>query len=90
MPKSKNHRKGKARPRAYETAPPPKNPPASPTWLAPTAVGLLLAGLVVIVLGYLDPVQRVVGTWPPFGTNNGLVFGFVLIIAGFGFLTRWR
>lgn len=90
MPKSKHRRGGKARPRAHQTSPPPTNPPASAPWIGPTAVGLLLAGLVVIVLGYLPPVQQVAGSWPPFGTNNGLVFGFAFIIGGFLLLTRWR
>jgi hypothetical protein len=90
MPQSKHSRKGKPRPRAYEVAPPPKNPPASPTWLGPTAVGLLIAGVVVIVVGYLPPVQDLTASWPPLGANNALVFGFLLIIGGFALLTKLR
>jgi hypothetical protein len=90
MPKSKHHRKGKTRPRAHQTAPPPRNPEPSPTWVPATALGLLVGGVVVIVLGYLPAISERIQTWPPLGANNGLVLGFVLIIAGFVFLTRWR
>lgn len=87
MPQSKHRRKGRQRPRAHQTAPPPRNPVPSAPWLAPLAVALLVAGVAVILLGYLF-LQDV--TWPIFGPNWGLVAGFALIIAGFLLLTRWR
>jgi hypothetical protein len=87
MPQSKHRRKGKQRPRAHQTAPPPKNPLPSAPWLAPLAVGLLVGGVVVILLGYLFLSDV---NWPIFGPNWGLVAGFALIIAGFVVLTRWR
>jgi hypothetical protein len=90
MPQSKHRRKGKQRPRAHQTAPPARNAPSSPTWVPTVGVGLLLAGIVVIVLGYLPVIADRIATWPPLGPNNGLVLGFVLLIAGFVFLTRWR
>jgi hypothetical protein len=90
MPKSKHSRKGKARPRAHQTVPPVHNPEPSGTWVGPTALGLLVGGVVIILVGYLPVVSQVIESWPPFGANNGLVLGFLLIIAGFVTLTRWR
>jgi hypothetical protein len=87
MPESKHRRKGRQRPRAHQTAPPPKNPTPSPPWVPALGVGLLIAGVAVILLGYLL-LSGV--SWPIFGANWGLVVGFVLLIAGFVVLTRWR
>lgn len=90
MPQSKHRRGGKNRPRAHETAPPPKNPTPSPPWVPATGVGLLIGGTAVILIGYLDIVTQYTRSWPWFGSNWGLVAGFVLLSAGFAFLTRWR
>lgn len=90
MPKSKHRRKGRPRPRAHETAPPPKNPTPSPTWVPATGVGLLVGGVLIILLGYLPPINEAISTWPGLGGNWGLVVGFVLLAVGFGFLTRWQ
>lgn len=87
MPQSKHRRKGQQRPRAHQTAPPAKNPTPSAPWVPALGVGLLLAGVAVILLGYLL-LQDV--NWPLFGPNWGLVAGFALLIAGFVVLTRWR
>jgi hypothetical protein len=89
MPKSKHSRKGKARPRAYQTVEPPRNPTPSEPWVPAVGVGLLIAGIVVILLGY-TLLNDVTGGWPIFGPNWGLVAGFALLIAGFVLLTRWR
>ncbi|MEX1177342.1 MAG: cell division protein CrgA [Nitriliruptor sp.] len=89
MPKSKHRRKGRQRPRAHQTVEPPRNPTPSAPWIAPTGVGLLIAGVLVILLGYLV-LNDVTGSWPIFGPNWGLVAGFVLLIAGFMVLVRWR
>lgn len=87
MPESKHRRKGRQRPRAHQTAPPPKNPTPSAPWVPALGVGLLIAGVAVILLGYL----LLSGVnWPIFGANWGLVAGFALLIAGFVVLTRWR
>jgi hypothetical protein len=87
MPKSKHRRKGTVRKRAYQKAPPPKNPTPSAPWVPATGVGLLVGGVAVVLVGYLvDFTAR----WPLFGQNWGLVLGFLLIIVGFVFLTRWR
>lgn len=90
MPKSKHRRKGKARPRAYQTTPPPKNPEPSPSYIGALGVGLPVLGVAVIILGYLPWVAERTATWPPLGANNGLVLGFLLMISGFVFLIRLR
>lgn len=90
MPESKHRRSGKNRPRDFQTHAPEKKPASSPTWVPATGTALLILGVVVILVGYLDEVQNITGGWPLLGTNWGLVGGFLLIIAGFGFLTRWR
>lgn len=90
MPESKHRRKGKRRPRPSETKPPPHRPDPSPTWVPATGASLLGAGVLVIFLGYLRPVQDFTAGWPWFSSNWNLVLGFVLLSAGFGFLTRWR
>jgi hypothetical protein len=87
MPKSKHRRKGRQRPRAHQTAPPAKNPTPSAPWVPALGVGLLIAGVAVILLGYLLLSEV---SWPIFGPNWGLVAGFALLIAGFVVLTRWR
>lgn len=91
MPKSKHRRKGKPRPRPSQISPPPKNPPPSPEWVPVVGTSLLVLGLVVILVGYLaTPVQRLMADWPILGANWSLGIGFLLMIAGFGFLTKWR
>ncbi|HSK22205.1 MAG TPA: cell division protein CrgA [Egicoccus sp.] len=90
MPQSKHRRKGRNRPRAYQTAPPARNPTPSPPWVPRVGVALLVAGVAVILLSYLPEVSEWIGTIPPFGGNWGLVVGFVLLLTGFGFLIRWR
>lgn len=90
MPESKHRRKGKIRPRPSHVEPPKPNPKPSPTWVPVTGVSLLVAGVVVILLGYLQPVQDVTVSWPWMGSNWPLVGGFVLLASGFGFLTRWQ
>lgn len=91
MPESKHRRKGKTRPRPSHMAPPPKNPEPSPPWVPVAGTSLLVLGLVVILVGYLaPPVQRFFNDWPVLGPNWSLGIGFILLLGGFGFLTRWR
>ncbi|MFA9431628.1 cell division protein CrgA [Egicoccus sp. AB-alg2] len=90
MPQSKHRRKGHNRPRAYQTAPPAKNPTPSAPWVPAVGVGLLVAGVLVILLAYLPFLQDLLASAPPFYGNWGLVVGFVMLLAGFVFLTRWR
>lgn len=89
MPESKHRRGGKARPREHQTHAPVKNPPPSPRWVPVTGTALLLAGLLVVLVGYLDPVRDALSGFP-LGSNFSLVFGFILMAVGFGFLARWR
>lgn len=90
MPESTHRRKGKRRPRPSRSKPPPKNPEPSPTWVPATGASLLGLGVVVIFLGYLRPVQELTAGLPGLGANWNLVAGFLLLAAGFGFLTQWR
>lgn len=90
MPESKHRRKGRQRPRPSRNEVPEPNPEPSPTWVPATGVTLLVVGVLVILLGYLPPVSEAMAGWPLLSSNWGLVGGFVLIVAGFGFLTRWQ
>ena len=90
MPKSKHRRKNKTRPRPRNVEGPIKKPPPSPAWVPITGVTLLVLGIVIILLGYLPSIStRLQGLWG-LGNNWPLVGGFVLLTAGFGFLTQWR
>lgn len=90
MPKSRHRRGGKNRPRSYETHAPEKRPGPSPAWVPATGVGLLIAGTLIILLGYLPTFSDMMRNWPLFGANWGLVVGFVTLTTGLGFLMRWR
>jgi hypothetical protein len=90
MPKSKHRRKGKARPRAYQTSPPAKNPDPSAPWVPIASTVLLVAGVLVILIGYLPDVSDRLAALPLLGSNWALVVGFVMLSIGFLFLTRWR
>lgn len=90
MPESKHRRKNKARPRPRNVNPPPRNPEPSPTWVPATGVGLLVAGTIVILVGYLPDVQQVTQSWWALQANWSLVIGFLMLTAGFVLLTRWR
>jgi hypothetical protein len=90
MPQSKHRRKGRNRPRAYQTAPPAKNPRPSAPWVPIVATALLVLGVVVILVSYLPGVQNLLASAPPLYGNWGLVGGFVLLLVGFGFLSKWR
>lgn len=90
MPKSKHRRKGRNRPRAHQTRPPEHRADPSPRWVPLTSLGLLAGGVAIIILGYLPVVADATATWPPLGPNNFLILGFLVMIAGFVVLTRWR
>lgn len=57
----------------------------NPEWLAPTAVTLLLLGLVYLVTFYLSS-----GQLPLPIENWNLLVGFAIMIAGGGLLMRWK
>jgi len=90
VPESRHRRHGRNRPREYQTHEPEKKAPPSPTWVPATGASLLGVGVLIILLGNLPAVNAVLRTWPILGGNWSLVFGFALLMAGFGFLTRWR
>lgn len=90
MPKSKHRRGGKNRPREFQTHAPEKKAASSAPWVPVVGTALLVLGVLVILVGYLPPVQEVTSGWPLLRNNWGLVGGFILMIGGFGVLTRWR
>lgn len=81
MPESKSRKK------ASPTSPPEsKAPQPNAPWFVPTMLSLMVAGLVWIVATYVFQ-----GQYPIPGIGNwNLVGGFVLILVGFGMMTRWR
>ncbi|HEX3612028.1 MAG TPA: cell division protein CrgA [Sporichthyaceae bacterium] len=85
MPKSRIRKKDDNKPAVQLT---PKSVSLGPSdaWVAPTMVGLFLAGLVWIVVYYLSS-----GSYPiPAISNWNLLVGFTFITAGFITATRWR
>lgn len=90
MPKSKHRRKGKHRPRPKRVEPQKVNPPPSPPWVATVGGTALVVGVVVIIVGYLDPVTEYTNNWWPLGPNTLLVVGFLVLTGGFLLLIRWR
>lgn len=90
MPQSKHRRKGKYRPRPRQVEPQKVNPPPSPAWIGPTGGTMLIVGVVIIIVGYLEPVSRFTNDWPLLGPNWGLVAGFLILTTGFLLLTKWR
>lgn len=89
MPKSTHRRKGENRPRASQTRPPERNPEPSPPWVPVVAVALLVVGLLIIIAGYVG-LGTITASWPIFGSNWGLIVGFVLLLGGFLTLTKWQ
>lgn len=76
MPRSKSKR------RRYQPPPKPK-PKPSPRWFGPVILAILLIGVLVIVLNYLNLV--------PGGTRNMYLWvGLGLIALGFGAATQLR
>ena len=90
MPESKHRRRGRNRPRAYQTHEPERRPTPSPMWVPVTGAALLVLGVLVILVGNLPGVSGMLQELPWLGSNWGLVAGFIVLTIGFGFLTRWR
>lgn len=89
MPESKHRRKNKSRKRKHQKRP-VKNPEPSPPWVPRVGVGLLLAGVLLILVGYVPAVRTALNGLPLLQANWTLVGGFLLLTGGFGVLTQWR
>lgn len=77
MPKSRSTRRGKK-----PTPPKPPKPKPSPRWVAPSGLGLIGLGILLIILTYMVP------GFP--GGNWNLLVGFALMAVGLGLLSQWR
>lgn len=77
--------KSKAKRRRYQP-PPKRKPKPSPKWFGATILALMFAGVIVIVLNYL---QVMPGTGRQ-ATNLYLFVGLGLIALGFAASTQWR
>jgi hypothetical protein len=81
MPKSRQRQRKSDRP--YAAPPPRKRPKASPAWYGVLVLGLILIGVAIIVLNYMDFI--------PGGTQGyWLWVGLGVIAAGFAAATQWR
>lgn len=81
MPKSRSRQKRTSRP--YATPPTKRRPKASPRWYGFLVIGLILFGVAVIVLNYMDFI--------PGGTQqHWLWIGLGVIAGGFAASTQWR
>lgn len=69
--------------RSRYTPPPPKKAPPSPLWVPVVLATLMLTGLAVVLLNYLDAM-------PGEAENRYLVLGLGLITGGFGLATTYR
>jgi hypothetical protein len=71
-----------------QAVPTPGKPAVNPSWLVPTMLTLMIAGLAWIVTYYLT--SQNLGLPIPALGNWNLLVGFVLIITGFSLTTRWK
>ncbi|MGH2556587.1 MAG: cell division protein CrgA [Actinomycetota bacterium] len=76
--------RSKAKRRRYQPPPKKKRKP-SPRWFGPLILGLMFAGVIVIVVNYLGLMPGTTGA-----TNLYLFVGLGLIAAGFAGSTQWR
>lgn len=81
MPKSRQRQKRSSRP--YAPPPPRKRPKSSPPWYGFVVLGVIGAGVALIIANYMNLVPG--GTQPYW-----LWVGLGLIAVGFGAATRWR
>ena len=91
MPTSRRRKKPEIQHREGFVPGQKKEPKPNPTWWVPTMVTLLVVGLLWVVVTYLTQfVYPLPFLAPLAGGNGNLIFGFVLIIAGFMMTLRWR
>ena len=69
--------------RSRYTPPPPKKAPPSPLWVPVVISALMLTGLAVVLLNYLNAM-------PGEAENRYLVLGLGLITGGFALATTYR
>jgi len=81
VPESKRRKKPNITPSAA-----PKKQAASPAWWVPTAVTLMIIGMLWVVVTYVIQAKGPI----PGLDNWNLVVGFVLLIAGFLMTLRWH
>lgn len=81
MPKPKRRKKA-----AYTPPPAPREETGNPRWWVPTAVVLMIVGMLWVVTTY---VIQSAGPIPGIGNWN-LGIGFVLLLAGFVMTLRWH
>lgn len=81
MPESKRRKKA-----SYTPPPAPAKPKESPSWWVPTAVVLMVVGMLWVVVTYIAQSQAPI---PGLGSWN-LAVGFGVLLAGFLMTLRWR
>lgn len=81
MPESKRRKK-----KSTYTPPPPPKPKENPRWWVPTAIVLMVVGMLWVVVTYLI---NAAGPIPGIGQWN-LAVGFGVLLAGFLMTLRWR
>lgn len=74
MPRSRSKR-------SHYTPPKPAKPKPSPKWLPYVGIGLVIAGVLLVIGAYVLPIP---------GGNLNLVIGFVMMAGGLVTLSRWR
>jgi hypothetical protein len=81
MPESRGRPKQRQRRRPYVPQPQPKKRKASPRWYGVVVLGVIAAGVGLIVWNYFRGAEA---------DNLFLWFGLGLIGMGFGLATQWR
>lgn len=74
MPKSRSKRSNYKPPK-------PAKPKPSPKWVPYVGIGLVIAGVLLVIAAYVFPLP---------GGNANLIIGFVLMGGGLVALSQWR
>src|SRR5690625_2899965 len=82
VPESKRRKKKST----YTPPPAPAKPKETPRWWVPTAVTLMVVGMLWVVVTYVAQARFPI---PEIGNYN-LAIGFVVLLAGFLMTLRWR